>query len=114
MTNREFFTAIINANLSDEMTAHAQTLLTALDTRNEKRRNTKTKEQIENEAHKANIVATIADRKEVTSATIASELGLTPQKVSALCRQLVEEGALTATEVKVKGKGKVKGYSVVE
>ena len=37
MTNREFFNAIINANVSDELTAHATDELEKLDKRNAQR-----------------------------------------------------------------------------
>lgn len=36
------------------------------------------------------------------------------QKASALCRQLVEEGALTVQEIKVSKKGKQKAYAIVD
>lgn len=37
MTNREFFNAIINANVNDELTAHATAELAKLDKRNAQR-----------------------------------------------------------------------------
>ena len=81
-----------------------------LDARNEKRRNTLTKEQKANEEVKGAIVEFIGDKSEVVASDIAKGLDLSTQKVSALCKQMVENGVLAVSEVKVKGKGAVKGY----
>ena len=50
--------------------------------------------------------------KEQIASEIAVALEISTQKTSALCRQLVENGTLNAEDVKVKGKGKVKGYTL--
>ena len=50
----------------------------------------------------------------LVASTIATTLGISTQKVSALAKQLVESGKVVAEDVKVKGKGAVKGYKVVE
>lgn len=113
MTNREFYNAVINANVSEEITSHAQDALVALDNRNEKRRNTLTKEQKANEEIKAEILKGISLNFH-TAKEIAEGLELSTQKVSALCRQLVESGALISKEVKVKGKSAVKAYFLAE
>ena len=114
MTNREFYSAIISNQITEEVILHAQTEIANLDRKNEKRRNTLSKEQIANEELKQSIVSAIADRKEVTASVLATELNLSTQKVSALCRQLVESGVLSTSNIKVKGKGSVKGYSLAD
>lgn len=114
MTNREFYNAIINSDLSEELITFAQNEITKLDARNDKRRNTLTKEQIANEELKTAIVELLADKGMLVASTIATTLGVSTQKVSALAKQLVESGKVVAEDVKVKGKGAVKGYKVVE
>ena len=110
MTNREFYNAIINHEVNDEVIAMAKAEIEKLDARNEKRRNTLTKEQKANEEVKGAIVEFIGDKSEVVASDIAKGLDLSTQKVSALCKQMVDNGVLAVSEVKVKGKGAVKGY----
>ena len=111
MTNREFYTNIINGNINEETLAHATAELAKLDARNDKRRNTMTKEQIANEAIKKDIVEVIGTGSK-TASEIASALAISTQKVSALAKQLVDDGTLTKHEVAVKGKGKVLAYEL--
>lgn len=110
MTNRDFYTAVINANINDELTDFAKSEIAKLDARNDKRRNTMTKEQKANEEIKVTIVDFIGDKSDVVASDIAKGLALSTQKVSALCKQMVENGVLVVSEVKIKGKGAVKGY----
>lgn len=112
MTNREFLNAIINGEVTDEVVTMAKKEIEKLDARNEKRRTTMTKEQVANEGVKAQIVEFIGDKTAVVASEIAQGVGVSTQKVSALCKQLVDEGKLTVADVKVKGKGSVKGYAV--
>jgi len=112
MTNREFLTAVINGTVSDNEIDFAKAEIAKLDARNDKRRNTQTKEQKANEPIKANIVAVLS--KPMVASEIASALGISTQKVSALCKQLVDNGTLTVKDIKVKGKGTVKQYAVAE
>lgn len=112
MTNREFLNAIINGEVTDEVVAMAKAEIKKLDARNEKRRTTMTKEQVANEGVKAQIVEFIGDKTAVVASEIAQGVGVSTQKVSALCKQLVDEGKLTVADVKVKSKGSVKGYAV--
>ena len=112
MTAREFFTAIIAAPVSDELKAYAESAITKLDARNEKRANTLTKEQKANLAVMDSIAAAIGDKTMVAS-EIATAVGISTQKASALCRQMVADGRLAVGEVKVKGKGAVKTYTVI-
>ena len=112
MIKREFFNAIINGKITDEVITMAKEEIEKLDARNEKRRNTMTKEQTANEGVKAQIVEFIGDKTTVVASEIAQGVGVSTQKVSDLCKQLVDEGKLTVADVKVKGKGSVKGYTV--
>lgn len=112
MVKREFFNAIINGEITKEVIDMAKEEIEKLDARNEKRRTTMTKEQTANEGVKAQIVEFIGDKTAVVASEIAQGVGVSTQKVSALCKQLVDEGKLTVADVKVKGKGSVKGYTV--
>lgn len=111
MTNREFFNAIISANVAEEVKAFAKDEIAKLDKKNEKRRNTPNKTQVANEPLKAKILELLASGKKVAS-EIATALEVSTQKASSLCLQLVKEGAIVSSDVKVKGKGSVKGYAL--
>lgn len=113
MTNREFFTAILNSTLSDELKSHAQAELQKMDERNSKRSATMTPTQKENMALKEKILAALTTEGKVASA-LAEELSLSVQKVSSLCRQLVEDGKAVVEDVKVPKKGMQKSYKVKE
>ena len=113
MTNREFFNAIISANVSDELTAHATAELAKLDARNAKRSSKPSKTQLENEPIKAHLLEILAVKPMTASEIHEVDADLSTQKISSLCRQLVEVGKLTVTEIKVPKKGKQKQYTIV-
>lgn len=112
MTNREFYNAIINGSMTDEVKAHAAEALSKLDERNQKRSSKPTKAQLENEPVKTAIVDYLTIHGGAVAADIAAEVDITTQKASALCRLLVEDGVLKVEEVKVPKKGKCKKYSL--
>ena len=114
MTNREFYTAIIgNPNVADDLKTYAQGEIDKLDARNDKRKNTQTKAQKENEGIMTSILGHLANGSAVAS-EIGSALGISTQKASALCKLLVNGGKLTVADVKVKNKGTVKQYTLAE
>ena len=116
MKDREYLNAILAIEgISEALTNETNARLAKLDEKNEKRKNTQTKAQKENEGVKTAILANLADGngKAVASA-LATALGISTQKASALCKLLVDEGKLTVAEIKVKGGGKVKEYTLVE
>ena len=117
MTSREFFNAVIEGNITDEIKDFAKSQIEKLDNKNAKRKTTDSKTQKENKAIKTSLLATMEKDKVYTASEVAGmEIeGITStQKASALLRQLVEEGKLVSEEVKIKGKGKVKGYKLAE
>ena len=107
MTKREMFTEIANGNITEEIIEMAKNEIVKMDERNAKRKNSPSKRAQENEPIKARIVEVLTDTPQSAS-EIASQVEISTQKASALLRQI--EG-LNVTEIKVKGKGKVKGYS---
>jgi DNA-binding IclR family transcriptional regulator len=60
----------------------------------------------------ATILETLATAPMVAS-EIATTLGISTQKASALCKLLANEGKVAVSEVKVKNKGAVKQYALV-
>ena len=102
-----------NGALIPEMTDFASAAIGKLDKKNNDRKGKLTPSQKANEQLKADIVAGLASGETYTAKAIAETFGITPQKASAMARQLVEAGILTASEVKG-DKGKVKGYTLVE
>lgn len=113
MTNREFFNAIINANVNDELTAHATAELGKLDKRNAQRSSKPSKTQLENEPIKARLLEILAVKPMTASEIHEVDAGLSTQKISSLCRQLVEAGKLAVEDVKIPKKGKQKQYHIV-
>lgn len=111
MTNREFFEAIINGTITEEVVAHAHESIAKLDARNAKRAATPSKKAIEN-APIIEAIKGVLTNEPQTASAIAEKVGVKVQKASALCRQIVESGFASVTDVKVKGKGTVKGYFV--
>lgn len=103
-----------NGALISEMTDFATEAIGKLDKKNNDRKGKLTPSQKENERLKADIVAGMEVGEVYTAKTLVENFGLkNSQKASALARQLVEAGVLTASEVKG-DKGKVKGYTLVE
>ena len=108
MTRREMFEAIVNGNITDEVVTMAKNEITKMDERNAKRKGKPSKNALANEPIKAQILEVLTDTPMVAS-EVAERVGVTTQKASALLRQI---DGLTVTDVKVKGKGKVKGYAL--
>ena len=113
MTNREFYTAIANGTMNDEVKAFAVEAIAKMDERNAKRSSKPSKTSIENAPIKESIIEFISNRNEFCIAgAIAEALAISTQKASALCRQLVADGKLIEKEVKVPKQGKRKAYGL--
>lgn len=116
MTNRQFLTAIIEGKVTDAVIDHAKTQLAALDARNEKRKNTPSKTAKANEPIKVALLAWLSEQSEPVLADAAFAAGIeginSPAKAVALFTQLFAEGKVDKTDVKVKGKGVRKAYSI--
>jgi hypothetical protein len=114
MTQREFFTKVIEANINEELTSKAQELVAGLDKRNAQKSATMTKTQKENEVLKAEMVERLEKGKGYLAVEIASVMGFSTSKASALASQLVKSGKATVADVKVKGKGIQKSYTILD
>lgn len=110
MTNREFFEAIVSANVSDELTVFAQEAIAKLDKRNASRSSKPSKTAIANAPVKEAILAFLEEHGEAVASDVATACEISTQKASSLCRQLVEEEKVTSYEVKIPKRGKVKAY----
>lgn len=113
MTIREFLNNVINANINEEMNEMAKERIAMLDKKNASRSAKPSKTSLANEPIKAKIVEYLNGRDYVTSPNIGLALEISTNKASALCRQLVENGTLEVKDVKVKGKGTLKGYKLI-
>lgn len=115
MTIRDFMNAVIAMeNVSDEMRSFAENEIVKLDARNAKRAEKPSKTALANMPIKAEILKLLSDKNEVMTASAIAEImsEYKVQKISALCTQLVADGKLKVIDVKIKGKGTQKGYSV--
>lgn len=111
MTEREFLTGLNKDSLSKEQTDYIADRIAKLDERNEKRKNTPTKAQKEN-AELARAILKAVESGAKLSTDLATELGVTSQKINGVCGVLVKAGQLTEGKVKIKGKGERTAYAL--
>lgn len=112
ITSREILTLIVNGVSNEVTVGWATEMLAKMDEKNAKRKNTKSKDQIANDGIMNSIVEYIKTNGSQVASALASALGISTQKASALCKILVDGGELTVADKKVKGKGSVKEYSL--
>jgi hypothetical protein len=112
MTNREFFTNIINGKIDTATLEHAKAELTKLDERNEKRRNAVTDNDKANAVIAEDIKSYLAKNGATLSADIAKALNLSSSKVNGVAKIMVDKDELLSTKVKVKGVGERTQYSL--
>ena len=115
MTQREFYEAIIAANVNEEITEFATKSIETLDKRNETRREKAAEKAVAKEAEKAPIreaVLAVITAEPKTASTLIAEAGveIKPQAIPSLLKPLIEDGVIYKADVKVKGKGTQKGY----
>lgn len=118
MTIREFMTAVIAVEgMPADLCQFAESEIAKLDARNAKRAEKPSKTALANEPIKVELFELLKESGEILpAAAVVEKLDgkYSVQKVSALLRQLENEGKVESFEVKVKGKGKQKGYAVKE
>ena len=120
MTKREFLNEVIAVidGTSEvdvlELKEFAKAEIVKLDERNANRSAKPTKAQIENKSIKEKILEVLSTEEKMVASAIAERLEISTQKVSALCRQLVESKKLKVEDVKIPRKGKQKAYSILE
>ena len=116
ITMRQFFEAVVNGNITPAMQEKAKAEIAKLDATNAKRAEKAKAKAVEYEPLKTAIFEFLVANGTKTTAEIAKGVevleGSSP-KASAMCRQMVDEGRLTPSEVSVKGKGKQKAYTAI-
>lgn len=97
-TNRDFYTEILKGKLTKEAQAHAKEALAKLDETNEKRKTSPSKASIEN-APIAKAIAdylnTLKSGQTAQAKEIASAVGQTVPKVTAVLRAMIDNGEVT-------------------
>ena len=113
MNERTYLNSVLAiADLSDEMKEETLARIAKIDAKNEKRKGVQTKTQKENEPIAQAIVEALADGQKL-SVELATAVGCSVNKVNGIALNLVNEGRLAKTKVKVKGKGDMTAYSLV-
>ena len=112
MTKREFYTAIMKGEIDEQVKLFATEELEKMDAVNEKRRNTLSKKAQENQPLLQQITNEILTEEPKTATDVAAILNVSVQKASGLLRRLVEDGKAVKVDVKIKGKGTQKGYTI--
>ena len=116
MTNREFYEAVVAAQINDELTQFATEAIAKLDHTNELRKQKNAEKAIEKEAEKAPIreaILAVITEEPKTASTLIEEAGveIKPQAIPSLLKGLIEDGIVVKTDIKVKGKGTQRGYA---
>ena len=119
MTNREFYQAVIDANINDELTAFATAGIEKLDHTNSLRKDATAKKAQEKEVERAPIrdaIMAVMTTEPKTATTLIAESGVEvkPQAIPSLLKGLVEDGTIVKSDVKVTGKGHQRGYAFAE
>ena len=113
ITMRQFFEAFINGEATPAMYERAKAEIAKMDATNAKRSEKAKAKSAENEPIKSAIYEFVSVNGTKTTTEIAVAIDQSVSKTSAMCRQMVDEGRLTASEVAVKGKGKHKAYTAI-
>lgn len=114
MTNREFFTAVINTeNVAEDVKAYAEAAIAKMDATNEARKNKPSKAAIENAPLLEQVYNEVLTNEAQIASAVAEAIGVSVQKANSLLRTLVAEGKANVEDIKVPKKGTVKGYTKV-
>ena len=124
MTRRERLEAVVNGNITEELIEECKAEIEKLDARNAERASKVTPHQEENSTLAEKSLAVLGEAEEPMQidpivealATTATELGieeLKRQRVTGICTNLIKDGKVKSDDIKVKGKGKRKAYSLV-
>ena len=109
MTTREFYVAVADSDVGEELITKAQELIAALDAKNAKRKTTPTKEQKEAAARVQAVRNFFYDHQNTpfTRDKIAEALSITPGQVTAACKGLVADNMVIKSEAKIDKSKKV-------
>lgn len=114
MTNREFYDAIINGKIDNDVIDFAKNAKAKIDKTNEIRREkTIEKNNAKEPIREALFACITAEPKTATMLIAEAGLEIKPQSVPSLMKSYIEGGKIEKVDVKVSGKGKQKGYQLV-
>ena len=109
MTQKEFFESIMNNDvITEEMRTHAADELAKIEVRAEKRKTTRNSK---NDGLKEAILACFVEGTPMTGKEVATALEITPQKASAILKQMTEDGSLVVSQV-ANGKRLINSYAL--
>lgn len=112
MNERTYLNSVLAiADLSDEMREETLARIAKIDAKNEKRKGVQTKTQKENEPIAQAILEALANGG-MLGVDLATAIGQTTQKTNGVAGNLVKEGKVVKTKVKVKGKGELTHYAL--
>ena len=119
MTQREFYAKVIEIVEDAEIKAFAEAGIEKLDKTNEARKVKTAEKAVAKEAEKAPIreaIFAVIGTEGKTASTLIEEAGVEvkPQAIPSLLKPLIEAGKVIKTDIKVKGKGTVRGYAKPE
>ena len=119
MTQREFYEAVIATSENEELVAFAKAGIEKLDKTNETRKVKTAEKAAAKEAEKAPIreaIFAVITTEPKTASTLIEEAGVEvkPQSIPSLLKPLIEAGKVAKADIKVKGKGTVRGYVLPE
>ena len=113
MTKREFYTAVINGEVNEELVAFAEAEIEKLDAENARNAAKRAEKAKENEPYFEKILALVSETPIVAS-EVAAELEVSTSKASSLLRTMVKDGKIAEHPEKIKsGKSKVNGYVAI-
>lgn len=112
MTQREFYTNIINGVVGDNEVAHATEELEKMNARNAARKDKPSKAQIENAPIAEAVVAYLGEHGQTLSTELAKAVGQSTSKITGVAGTLVKAGTLVAVKVKVPKIGERTAYKL--
>lgn len=110
MTKREFLKVIVESEMAAEVVEFAKAELVKMDEALEKRKGMTSKKEKENAPLREQIFTEVLTNEWMTASAVAEAMGFSTQKASSLLRQLVKEGGVEVSEIKVPKKGTQKAY----
>jgi len=93
MTTREYFQAVLDAHISDDMDEASRILIGKLDAKNAHRKETPTKEQKEAVVRRGLVLGFLQGHSDeaFTRDQIAAAVGVSPAQVTAACKSLGDD-----------------------
>ena len=113
MTRKEFFNAIITANINEELNEFAAAELEKMEAQRERAaEHRRTAASSKNEPMKADFISFIIENGATTANDLAARFEISVQRATGLAGSLVKEGRLAKSEIKIPKVGKRVCYEV--